>query len=194
MTGWYRRLGSGVLDDSAPADAPPNDEKTPPTHLVGRRESDDSRRPLARPMMVVKCFRVFVLALTLGCKPNTPAHMSPPTAAQLAEFTRNTSITLPASAQPVAWMEERGMDTALWLEVRMPAADVAQFLDSRPLQGVSWSRSDAYQLHQFREFFSQPPARYRAGQQALPNGRVLNVLVDESDPTQATVCLMWQET
>ena len=140
-------------------------------------------------------FVLWALAgLLLGCSPPNASTIEPPTASQLSEFVRNASISLPASAQPIGWREERGMDKALWLQVRMPARDFQRFLDSSPFHEKTLTANDPYQISQFREFLPKPPARYRAGQQSLPNGRVLNMVVDESDAANVVVCLMWHET
>jgi hypothetical protein len=128
-----------------------------------------------------------------GCSRAGAPVVTAPTAAQLAEFAQNARITLPVSAQPVGYREERGMDDALWLQIRMPAPDLQSFLDSSPFCGATLTTSDQYLVSQFQEFFTTPPTRYRAGQQELPNARVLNMVIDESDTTNVIVYLMWHE-
>lgn len=86
------------------------------------------------------------------------------------------------------------MDDALWLQVRMPAQTLQGFLDSSPFKGATLTSSDRYLLSEFREFLPNPPARYRAGQQSLPNARVLNMVIDESNPTNVVVYLMFHKT
>ena len=135
-----------------------------------------------------------LLVALLGCSRSPAPVITLPTAAQIAELTTNASITLPPSAQPVAWREERGMEDALWLQVRLPASDLQTFLDRSPFRSVTLATNDQYCLTQFQSFFATPPVRYRAGQQSLPNSRVLNMLVDESDTTNVVVYLMWHET
>jgi len=135
-----------------------------------------------------------LLVALLGCSRTTAPVITTPTVAQIAEFTTNASITLPSSAQPVGWCEERGMDDALWLQVRLPASDLQTFLDGSPFRSVTLATNDLYCLTQFRSFFATPPVRYRAGQQSLPNARVLNMVVDESETTNVVVYLMWHET
>jgi hypothetical protein len=135
-----------------------------------------------------------LLFALLGCSRSTAPVITTPTVAQIAEFTTNASITLPASAQPVGWREERGMDDALWLQVRLPASDLQTFLDGSPFRGVTLTTNDQYCLTQFQSFFAAPPVRYRAGQQSLPNARVLSMVLDESDTTNVVVYLMWHET
>ena len=141
-------------------------------------------------------FTLILSAALLGCspsKPKTPV-ITTPTVAQIAEFTRNASITLPASARPVGWREERGMDDALWLQVKLPASDLPSFLEASPFRGVELADHDEYSLHQFEPFFSAPPTRYRAASLTLAGARVLKMVIDESVATDAVVYLMWHET
>ena len=136
---------------------------------------------------------IIMLAL-LGCNRSNAPVITTPTAAQISEFTRNASITLPASALPIGWRELRSMDDALWLQVRMPARDLQTFLDSSPFRTATLMTNDQYRVSQFQEFFTTPPVHYRAGQQELPNARVLNIVIDESDTTNVVIYLMWHET
>ncbi|MEO7362836.1 MAG: hypothetical protein ABI120_21065 [Gemmatimonadaceae bacterium] len=118
----------------------------------------------------------------------------PPTAEQRAQFERDAGVTFPASVELIAWREERGIDGAVWLEFKIPAADFPAFIDKSPLQKTILSASDKYQENQFRDLMPAPPAHYRAGQQALPNGRVLSMLADETDTKIVVVYLMLHET
>ena len=86
------------------------------------------------------------------------------------------------------------MDDALWLQVKLPAQDLETFLDSSPFSGAPLTTNNQYRISQFQEFFTTPPARYRAGQRELPNARVLNMVIDESDTTNVVIYLMWHET
>jgi hypothetical protein len=86
------------------------------------------------------------------------------------------------------------MDDALWLQVRMPASELQAFLDASPFRSATLTTNDQYRVFEFQDFFPTPPARYRAGQQELPNARVLNMVIDESDTTNVVVYLMWHET
>jgi hypothetical protein len=138
--------------------------------------------------------RCALVGLLLGCSPPDAPTIKSPSASQLSEFVRKAGISLPASAQPIGWREEHGMDEALWLQVRMPVQDFQRFLDNSPFHGSTLTSNDPYQISQFREFLPKPPAHYRAGQLSLPNGRVLNLVVDESDNENVVVYLMWHET
>jgi hypothetical protein len=86
------------------------------------------------------------------------------------------------------------MDDALWLQVKVPARDLQGFLDRSPFHGASLHTNDQLRLSDFREFYATPPLRCRGGQQELPNGRVLNLLIDESDAANFVVYLMCHET
>lgn len=138
-------------------------------------------------------FSTLLIAL-LGCSRTSTPVIKTPTAAQVAEFTNNARITFPSSALPIGWREERGMDDALWLQVRMPAQDLPGFLDGSPFRSTNLTTNDQYGVFDFGDFLRTPPMRYRSGEQVLPNARVLKMLIDESDTTNVVVYLMWHET
>ncbi len=140
---------------------------------------------------------IFICALAialLGCGRSSTPVITTPTAVQVAEFTRNTGITLPASAQPIGWRESRGMDDALWLQVRMPATEVATFLASSPFRTAKLETNAQPRLYEFQDFWQNPPQQHRSGQESLPNAQFLNIVIDDSDATNAVVYLMWHET
>ena len=136
---------------------------------------------------------LIVVALALYLRSAAP-YVTKPTVSQIAEFTNNASITLPVSAQPVGWHEERGMDDALWLQVKMPASDLNSFLDSSPFRHTTLTTNFEYIIYMFWEFYTTPPVRYRAGQQSLPKAQALNMLIDETNTTNLVMYLMWHET
>jgi hypothetical protein len=136
---------------------------------------------------------VVVFAL-VGCTQGSKPGITKPTAAQITEFTRNATITLPTSAQPVGWREERGMDDALWLQLRIPRGDVRGLLDASPFRSSKFNTNDNALVFKFQDFLPTPPVRYRCAEQQLPNARFLNIIIDESDATNAVVYLMWHET
>jgi hypothetical protein len=136
---------------------------------------------------------LFFLVTLLGCSRNTSPEITPPTFAQIDEFATSARITLPASAQAVGWSRHHGRDKALWLQVRLPASDLRAFLESSPFQGKMLT-NEKYWLTVFESFLVAPPVYYRGGRQSLPNGKFLNILVDESDSSNLVVYLMWFET
>ena len=135
-----------------------------------------------------------LLLILIGCSRSKAPIVTKPTAPQIAEFVTNSSITLPPSAQAIGWYEERLNDAGLWLQVQMPVQDLQTFLDSSPFRGVVLETNDLIRLDDFRVFWTSPPLRYRAGQQSLPNGRFLDMLIDQNDSTNVMVYLMWFET
>jgi hypothetical protein len=136
-----------------------------------------------------------MVALSLvGCGGSNKLKITVPTPAQVSEFVANAKITLPAAAQATGYQELRSMDDALWLQIRMPVTDLQTFLDSSPFRQATLTTNDQYRVSQFSDFLPVPPVRYRAGQESLPNARVLNMVIDESDSTNVVVYLMWHET
>lgn len=144
-------------------------------------------------MRVVPASLSIAIAL-VGCNQSHIPSIAPPTALQRAEFSRNTGLTLPASATAMGWHEERGLDDALWLQVKMPANDLPKFLESPPLRGIELSPNSPYFVSGFQMFVATPPTHYRAGQQPLPNAKYLTVLIDESATSEVIIYLMWNET
>jgi hypothetical protein len=69
---------------------------------------------------MIKALAITFLIVLYCCAQSDLPAITTPTAAQIAEFTNNAHITLPASAQAIGWKEERGLDDALWLQVRLP--------------------------------------------------------------------------
>jgi len=137
---------------------------------------------------------MFLFAL-LGCSRNAAPVITTPTAAQIAEFTANTKITLPPSAQPIGWREERSMDDALWLQVRMRETELQGFLDASPFRNAKLGTNDQSLIYKFRDFFPTPPVHYRCVEQELPNARFMNIIIiEEADTSNAVVYLMWHET
>jgi hypothetical protein len=133
-------------------------------------------------------------SLLISCSKPKSASLTPPTRVQIEEFSHNANIDFPSSAKFTAWREERGMDDALWLQVRIPKKDFKKFLIDSHLITTKLTSSDLYISYLFKDFYTTAPTHYQAGQQQLPNARVLNILFEESDNSDVTVYLMWHET
>lgn len=144
-------------------------------------------------MPVLLAILIVTIAL-IGCNQNNTPPIKQPTALQLAEFSRNASITLPASAHAIGWHEENGIDDAMWLQVRIPTKDLPRFLESSPFRGIELSTNDTSLFYLFQMFVATPPTKYRVGQQQLPSGRYLTLMIDESATPDLIVYLMWNET
>lgn len=146
------------------------------------------------PAMRVSILITFVVLALVGCTQSSKPVITKPTPAQITEFIRNATITLPASAQSVGWREERGMDDALWSQLRIPRGDVQSLLDASPFRSSKFNTNDNALVFKFQDFLPTPPVRYRCAEQELPKARFLNIIIDESDATNAVVYLMWHET
>jgi hypothetical protein len=118
-----------------------------------------------------------------------------PTEIQIAEFASKAHIALTPSAHAIGWREERGeLDDAIWLHLTVPKGELDEFLSNSPFRGIQLQTKHQSPPSHFDDFFTAPPTQYRSGQQWLPNARLLNILIDESDPADAQVYLMWHET
>lgn len=138
---------------------------------------------------VALCAAIFAGCTFQSAQPKVVA----PTPALIQEFLTRSGLTIPHSAQPTDWYEERGMDDTLSLRLRVPVSDLEAFLSQPLLKGLKLSAFDPSITHGF-QVFGPTPATYRAGQQRLPNARFVNVLIDDGDPQTANVYLMWGET
>ncbi len=117
-----------------------------------------------------------------------------PTASQVAQFEKTTGLTLPTSASAVKYSEDSGLDDAMWLEVKVPKEKFSDLIPNGMTQGGNWHALDGYILPLFDRFWSSPPKSFRSMQVTLPHGRALNILVDETGPTELIVYLMWHTT
>jgi hypothetical protein len=86
------------------------------------------------------------------------------------------------------------MDDSMWLQVQMPFGELQPFLDNSPFAKTKLRSNDPYCLSHFDQFIRSPPTNYRGGQQQLPNARVINIAIDESDDQYVIVYMQWHET
>lgn len=106
----------------------------------------------------------------------------------------SAQLKIPASSTPLLWRESHGIDMAIWLKMKMPAADLPSFFAASPINPKELSISDSFGRDRFQDFYNSPPTKYRAASYNLPQAQCLNVLIDESDPAEKVVYLMWHET
>ncbi|TWT38375.1 hypothetical protein [Blastopirellula retiformator] len=117
-----------------------------------------------------------------------------PTPEKIRLLEESAQLKIPTSSTPLLWRESHGIDMAIWLKMKIPAADLASFFAASPINPKELSSSDSSRIDDFRGFFAAPPKKYRAGQYKLPQAQCLNVLIDEDDPAEKIVYLMWHET
>lgn len=130
-----------------------------------------------------------------GCNSAKQPVITKPTPAQITEFTNNSTLIIPATAKAIGWYEERGMDDALYLQIEMQTSELEQFLDNTPFKNAVFSKNSEYDLYTFNVFYkSNPPTTYRSAEVWLPNARAIKILVNESNPANTIVYLLWHET
>lgn len=193
MTGIHMRAGQGYSDGMiapAPRTANPTSDKPPRP----RRWILVSLCIFGGILVVVSGAAVLLVtwAVIAWFTPSTP---SAATAEQVSHFGDRVGIAFPVAATPVAYMETRGMDDSLWLQMQMSTSDLQEFLATPPLDEVNLSdEKNEIVLHAFHQFWTSPPSRYRSAQIQLPNARVLNILIDETDSEKVIVYVQWHET
>jgi hypothetical protein len=152
------------------------------------------RSSIPMPMAIVALLLLMIMPALQGCYQNDVAVVKVPTAAQIAVFNTHANITLPASAKPTRWMQQQGLDDAMWMQIEIPTKDVRAFLDNSPFRNSTLSKDAPLRLHDFSLWVAKAPLKYQAGQSALANAQVLNILIDQSDDQTAIIYLMWHQT
>lgn len=113
----------------------------------------------------------------------------------LPEWEAVMHVKFPPGTEALGLMKMEERDKLVRLKVRMPAAAWPEFLKNSPI--------DERDLTDKRRFFLGPdeewwdpskPASLPTAQGRLENGSVVNIGVDQSDNSYATVYLLWHET
>lgn len=113
----------------------------------------------------------------------------------LREVERVLQVKFPAGSEAVGMMKSEERDRLIRLKVTMPAEALTEFLESAPIARDDFSER--------RRFFLGPdtgwwdpskPAALPTGQAKLENGSVVNMGIDRSNASRATVYLLWHET
>ncbi len=154
-------------------------------------------------------FRIAISVATLaicGCRQQSPPPKAPgpmagavaPTAAELAHFSRRSGIPIPASAQPMRFHgESGGPDSAMWLQFRLPAAELQRFIASSGIPSgkiLPGSSEAGAALHDFDDWLPVPPGNFRYVEARIAPGRCVKGIFDFDDPETIVVYLMWFTT
>jgi hypothetical protein len=115
-------------------------------------------------------------------------------AAQIKRFSRDARIKLPASAKPLLYCEAADeAKQSAWLSFALPTEAVEPFLNASPFYGVALRSNDKYYTGDFSVLWESPPPQHRTGQRKLVNSQILHLLIDDGNPTTATIYLLWQK-
>jgi len=133
-------------------------------------------------------------------KPPTERSNSPVTAAQLAESSQHMGIRFSSNTIALGFRKETGgMDTAIFLKVRMPSNEVERFIAASPLakerfreNGAALPGSNSLLDPWWWNFTGKRQVRY--GQASLPKAEVLHMLIDPENRSSVIVYLVWHQT
>ena len=120
-----------------------------------------------------------------------------PTAAELAEFSRRSHISLSSSARFVRYYGESGLDSAVWLQFRLPAAELPQFLAAStiPAEQVRPGPSGAESaLYYFQAWLPTAPKHFQYVDTAIAPGRCVKCIFDLYEPQPTVIYIMWFTT
>ena len=154
-----------------------------------------------------RAFQIILLTVVLvvcGCRPSSPSRAADPmlgavapTATELAEFSRQSHISLPSSARFVRYYGESGLDSAVWLQFRFPAAELSPFLAAStiPAEQVRPGPSGAESvLYYFQAWLPAAPRHFQYADTSIAPGRCVKCIFDLDDPQTTVVYLMWFTT
>ena len=143
--------------------------------------------------------------LSCGCRqPSSSSRASDPmasaiapTAAELSGFSQHSGIQLPSSAQPVRFYGESGLDSAMWLQFRLPSAQFQQFITSSPIPPAEVRRDapgGGSALYYFRTWLPVAPKDFQYADTQIAPGRCVKCIFDFDDPQTTVIYLMWFTT
>ena len=112
----------------------------------------------------------------------------------LSEWERKMHVTFPEDTRALGLRVEPGMDDAAYLKVRMPVRAWEKFLEGSPVDPQDLDTAKRFFLGDDDDWWDPgKPAELPTAQANLPDGSVLNLGVDLSGATEATVYLMWHQ-
>jgi len=112
----------------------------------------------------------------------------------LSDWERKMHVTFPAGTRTLGLRVAPGMDDAAYLKVSMPVQAWGKFLEESPVDSQDLDNAKRFFLGDDNDWWDPgKPAKLPTAQATLPNGSVINLGVDLSGVTEATVYLMWYE-
>jgi len=143
----------------------------------------------------------FLVGLLCGCSTvwsgNRQSDEPNVTKGKLQQYEKMMHVTFPGSTRGLNAREVTGgPDAMLYLKVEMDKEELESFLKSSPFANADL-RSDRPFVYNQKGVTWWTPAdvkTYKSGQASLPDGEVLNVLIDLGQDKKVVIYLMWHET
>jgi hypothetical protein len=111
---------------------------------------------------------------------------------KVEKFADRAGLVIPSSATATEYRWVLARDGQEYLKLEMPAAQLAGFMSKSGVEGEHGNTTYAGGLDSmFGDFLPAHPGKFREGQKSLPDGKALNVLIDEDSPTTVVVYLCW---
>ena len=155
----------------------------------------------------VRIIRCALLLSTLlvgcGCRQKKSSPTDPmavavaPTAHELAAFSAQSGIVLPASVQPLRFYSEGGIDTIVFVQFRLPAAQLPKFIASIPIPAAQvhvGHPADSTAYSSFRPWLSVAPKKFQFVDTSTAPGRYVKGVFVLDDPKTVMVYLTWFTT
>ena len=117
-----------------------------------------------------------------------------PTASELADFSRRSHLSLPGSARFVRYHRKNDSNNAVWLQFRLPAAELAPVLAAAlisPEQVHLGPVGGEATLYYFRAWLPVDPKRFQYAEAWVAPGCAVKCLLDLDDPQTAMVYLLY---
>ena len=156
---------------------------------------------------MIRASQIILLAtafVVCGCRRSADPSVSDPTASdvaptasELADFALRSHLALPGSARFVRYHRKDGSDTAVWLQFRLPAAELSSFLAAvaiSPEQLHPGSVGGEATLYYFRAWLPVAPRRFQYAEAWGAPGCAVKCVLDLDDPQTAMVYLMYFTT
>lgn len=146
---------------------------------------------------VTKIKRAAVLSLLLvlaTCNESMDMNANARNDIRLSDWEVRMKVRFPENTEALGLREEPGRDDMVYLKVRMPKQAWAGFLEKSSVHPDDLDNAKRFFLGQDRDWWDPgKPAELPTAQASLPDGSVLNLGVDLSGATEATVYLRWHE-
>lgn len=138
---------------------------------------------------------VALVSLVCACERRPGQRGSGPNAMTVNSLGAKLNLSFPEDARLLGVREMSGFDDALFAKVEFTSDRYDSFLASSPFGAADFAEERRYLLGESDTFWDpKSPSQLPTAQTRLPNGRVLNMGIDRSEPNKVVIYLMWHGT
>lgn len=114
---------------------------------------------------------------------------------ELAELAKQMQVVFPPKTHPLGIRKLIGLDDAVFLKIEFSQDEWLQFLKTSPIQASDLSDAKRFFLGEDQGWWDpSQPTKLPTAQALLPEGKILNLGVDQSKSDLVIVYLMWHST